>query len=208
MKAARMHLLIDGKVICHRFLPALCQVAASPDYMEYLCIRFTWTHVDTCMVSWATLHLAIQLLPHQDQCCIVLFIHDKLPLHASKFHPHLGSTLCPSCQRESEDYWHFLECDHVDRKKLFTHLKTTLTEITVKYSLQPSILTTFWLGLTAVRTDTPYPQIEADLPRPFNRYSAPKCALAGTSSITGESLPYGKRLLMYSTRTYHYLAVK
>jgi len=34
----------------------------------------------------------------------------------------------------------------------------------MKYSLHPSILTSFWLGLLALQTKTPYPQIEADLP--------------------------------------------
>jgi len=114
MAVARVHLLIDGKVICRRFLPALRQTAASPDYMEYLRIHFTWTHASTRMVSWPTLHMALKSLPCQDQCRIVLFIHDKLPLQASKFHPHPGSTLCPSCQCNHEDYWLFLECHHCE----------------------------------------------------------------------------------------------
>jgi len=94
----------------------------------------------------------------------VLFIHDKLPLCASKFYPHLGSTLCPSCKHVTEDYWHFLECDQVDRWKLFEQLKKQLTDVSTKHQLHPSILTTFWLGLLAICNDTPYPQIEADLP--------------------------------------------
>jgi len=73
-------------------------------------------------------------------------------------------TWCPSCQHDSEEHWHYLECDHAEHKKLFTHLKTNLTTIAVKYSLHPSMLTTFWLGLTAIQTDTLYPQIKADLP--------------------------------------------
>jgi len=116
------------------------------------------------MVSWATLNLALQSFPHPDQCHIVLFIHNKLPLHASKFNPHLGSTLCPSCKHKIENYWHFLECDQSERWTLFTQLKMDLSALTVKYSLHPSILMTFWLGLLTIRNDTPYPQIEAELP--------------------------------------------
>jgi len=106
--------MIDGKVICQQFLPALRTAAAAPNYMEYLWIQLTWTHTDMRTVSWPILKLALQNLPRSDQQRIVLFIHDKLPLRASKFHPHLGSTLCPMCRREPEDHWHFLECDHTD----------------------------------------------------------------------------------------------
>jgi len=163
MDAARTHLLIDGKVICHHFLPVLRQAAASPDYMEYLRIRFTWAHADTRMVSWMTLNLALRSFSHPDQHRLILFIHDKLLLCASKFHPHLGSTLCPSCQRETENYWHFLECDQIERRTLFMKLKMELNALAVKYCLHPNILTTFWLGLLAIHSDTPYPQIKVEL---------------------------------------------
>jgi len=36
-----------------------------------------------------------------------------------------------------------------------------------KHHLHPSVLITFWLGLLAIRNDTPYPQIEAELPPPL-----------------------------------------
>jgi len=78
MVAAWVQLLINGKVICQWFLPASRQAAATADYMEYLRIRFTWTHADTWTVSWPMLHLALQTLPHHDQQCIMLFIHNKL----------------------------------------------------------------------------------------------------------------------------------
>jgi len=133
--------------------------------MEYLQLHLTWTHTDMHTVSWLTMQLALQNLPHQDQQCIVLFIHDKLPLRTSKFHPHLGSTLCPLCKRE-KDHWHFLECNHKDWRKCFEQLRTDLNAVTEKYCLHPSVLTTFWLGL-AIRNDTPYPQIEAELPPPL-----------------------------------------
>jgi len=94
----------------------------------------------------------------------VLFIHDKLPLRTSKFHPHLGSPLCPSCRHDYEDVWHFFECQNLERRRLFTQLKQSLNDTTVKYSLHPAILMAFWMGLVAIRTDTPYPEIQADLP--------------------------------------------
>jgi len=72
--------------------------------------------------------------------------------------------MCPSCQRDTKNSWHFLECDHTERRKLFTQLKADLNAISVQHRLHPSILTTFWLGILAIRNDTPYPQIEAELP--------------------------------------------
>jgi len=102
--------------------------------------------------------------PCNDQHCLTLFIHGNLPIQASNFHPHLGSKFCPSCQREPKDTWHFFKCSNPEQKQLFHMLKTMLTALLLKYSLHPSILTVYWLGLLAIRSDTPFPNIQADLP--------------------------------------------
>jgi len=164
LEAASPHLIIRGKVICHTFLTALRQAATVPAYHNYLCNCFEWTQADLHQIQWHTLAMAINSFPCNDQRRLVLFIHDKLPLCSSKIYPHLGSILCPSCRREPKDYWHFLECDHPDRHRLFENLKTQLTAISRQYILHPSILTTFWLGLLAIRNDTPYPDIQGELP--------------------------------------------
>jgi len=164
LPAAQPHLIIDGHVICREYLSTIRQAAATPDYYEYLRKRFNWTTADLRKIQWTSLKRAIQLFNRNDQRRLVLFIHDKLPLRSSKFHPHLGSTLCPSCRREPEDYWHFLECHQTDRSKLFENLKRNLRDISNKHQLHPSILTVFWLGLIAIRNDTPYPDIQEDLP--------------------------------------------
>jgi len=56
------------------------------------------------------------------------------------------------------------ECQHSERRTLFTKLKGILASITIKYSLHPAILTTFWLGLLTIRNDLPYPDIANDIP--------------------------------------------
>jgi len=76
----------------------------------------------------------------------------------------MGSQLCPSCQRHPEDSTHFLECQHSDCKKIFEKLKNQLSALNSKFSLHPSILTTFWLGLLTIRNHTPYPNVLDDLP--------------------------------------------
>jgi len=162
-EAAQLHLRIDGHVICRRFIPALHQAHASLDYFEYLRLCFNWTSADLKMIHWQALQLALQSFPRNDQHWLVLFIHDKLPLRDSKFHPHMGSHLCPSCQHETEDYWHFLECDHTEQRQLFEKLKQQLGNISRKHQLHPSVLTTFWLGLLAIRHHTPYPEVQHDL---------------------------------------------
>jgi len=161
---AAPHLKIQGRLICRRVLLELRHAAAIPDYWDYLQQRFTWNHADLTTIQWETLKTSLNSFPRNDQCRIVLFMHGKLALRTSKFHPHLGSNLCPSCQRHPEDARHFLECQHVERRRLFSSLKTKLTEITMKYSLHPAILTTFWLGLLAIRHNTPYQAIQLELP--------------------------------------------
>jgi len=95
--AATPHLQINGKIICRKFIPALCEAAAKPPYWNYLQKKFQWTHSDTQNIHWSALNLALRSLPREDQWQIILFNHNKLPLQMSKFHPHLGSQLCPSC---------------------------------------------------------------------------------------------------------------
>ncbi len=120
-------------------------------YWDYLSKQFTWTHSNLMAIQWDTLKTSLNSFLCNDQCQLVLFIHNKLALCTSKFHPHLGSQLCPSCQCNPEDIWHFFECQYPDCCHLFSNLKQSLVAITTKYSLHPAILTTtFWLGLLTI----------------------------------------------------------
>ncbi len=121
-QVAEPHLTIAGKLICHKVLATLQNAAATPPYWEYLRKRFTWTQLDLTLIQWDTFTTALNSFPCNDQRRLVLFIHDKLALRMSKFHPHQGSQLCPSCQCEPEDIWHFFECPHIERRWLFSTL--------------------------------------------------------------------------------------
>ena len=99
------------------------------------------------------------LIMEFDSC--ILFGHQPPPLCYLYVG---GSELCPMCSRDPEDDWHFLECPHLTWRELFSKLKQQLAVLTSKHSLHPSILTTFWLGLLTIRHDTPYPDIQDDLP--------------------------------------------
>jgi len=166
-EAAQPHLLIAGKVICRRVIPTLRQAAAAPAYWDYLRKRYNWSQADLNGIQWTALATALNSFPLNDQRRLILFIHDKLPLRTSKFHPHMGSQLCPSCRRDPEDKWHFLQCQHPDRRQQFEKLRKTLIALTLKYTLHPGLLTAYWLGLLSVRTNTPYPPDLHELPPPL-----------------------------------------
>jgi len=119
---------------------------------------------ETKQINWEALTIAIRANHPNDQRRLVLFINGKLPLCTSKAHPHPGSQLCPSCQREPEDRRHFLECDNIDRRRLFENLHRTLNATATKFTLHPTVFTAIWLGLLAVRTRTQYPNIDNEVP--------------------------------------------
>jgi len=184
--AAQPHLCIAGKIICRRFLPALREQEARPAYHAYLCQKYNWTMDEASQVNWEALNLAICSTHPNDQRRIVLFINGKLLLRTSKAHPHPGSQLCPSCQRESEDKGHFLECNNIHRRRLFENFHRNLTALAVKFTLHPSVLTALWLGLLAVRTRTPYPNIHNDVPRDIAK------AIHSQTKIGWDQLYYGR----------------
>jgi len=76
----------------------------------------------------------------------------------------MGSQLCPSCHRHPEDKGHFLQCPHPEWRQLFAKLKANLTTFSIKYTLHPSILTAYWLGLVSISTATDYPTDTNELP--------------------------------------------
>ncbi len=151
----------------------LRMTAAAPAYWDYLRKKRNWTQADVQTIHWTSFRLALASLQSNDQRRIILLIHQKLPLRSSQFHPHMGSKLCPSCQRELEDAGHFLACQHPERRQQFELLRKQLLTISLKYDLHPGVLTSFWLGLATVRNTTPYPAINDELPielRPSLRY--------------------------------------
>jgi len=165
--AVQPHLIIGNKTICRNVLTALRQAASVPPYRKELKTCNQWSTRDFDNIDWTTIQSALSSFQLEDQRRIILFIHEKLPLRTSKAHPHHGSQLCPSCQREPEDAKHFLECCSPERKTLFAELKSKITLYTQKIRLHPCIFTTLWLGLATTRTDTPYPDISDEVLPPL-----------------------------------------
>jgi len=164
--AAKPHLIIGGKLICRKVIPTLQHVTSVQMYRRYLKTKLNLLESDLHKVDWEVLSIAMKAYQLEDQRRLVLFMNDKLPLRDSKAHPHYGSKLCPSCQRELETDTHLLACTHPSRAALFTTLKNSLTQLTQKLRLHPCILTALWLGLVATRTGSPYPPVLQELPQP------------------------------------------
>ncbi len=163
---AQPHLLIGNKTICRKVIPALRLATSVPPYQTALQQKYQWTRGDFDNIHWGNIDSALNSFPPEDQRRLILFLHDKLPLRASKAHLHHGSQMCPSCQREPEEARHFLECTHLDRnRRLFTNLKNNLTTYTHNIWLHPCIFTALWLGLVATRTNTVYPEIIDEVPQ-------------------------------------------
>jgi len=162
---AQPHLIIAGKLICRKVIPNLRQTTSALLYRRYLKDKFSWNEHSVNAVHWEVLSSTIKSFQLEDQRRLVLFINNKLPLRASKAHPHYGSKLCPSCQREAETAQHFMTCMHPTREALFRTLKESLSTMTQKLRLQPYLLTSLWLGLAAHRTGIDYPPILDDLPQ-------------------------------------------
>jgi len=110
--SAQPHLQIGGKIVCRNLITALRDATAVPPYLNYLKQKRQWTANAMRNVHWTALSTSISKFQMEDQRRLLLFINDKLPLRDSKAHPHIGSPLCPSCQREPENSRHFLECNH------------------------------------------------------------------------------------------------
>jgi len=77
---AQPHLQVAGKIICRKFIAALCDQAAFQDYDQYLREKFHWTPDEIKQIQWEVLKHAIRNTPPNNQRRIVLFINGKLPL--------------------------------------------------------------------------------------------------------------------------------
>jgi len=161
------HLWINGKIICWKVHTNLRNAIVVPPYRHYLQQKLGWTMGNMNNVHWTVLTSLLASFQQEDQQCLVLFLHNKLPLQASPMHPHYGSTLCPSCQWEPEDKGHFLACTYPECTALFHTLHQTLSQLSQKLQLHPCILTALWLGMITIQTNSPYPDVVNDIIPPM-----------------------------------------
>jgi len=166
--AAQPHLVIAGKLICRKVIPTLRQTTSAQPYRHHLKDKYQWTERELKNINWEVFASTLKSFQPEDQRRLILFSNEKLPLRASKAHPHYGSKLCPSCQRELETPHHFLSCTNATREEHFRNLRTSLNTMTRELCLHPCVLTTLWLGLVTTRTGTEYPLLLPELPQPLH----------------------------------------
>jgi len=168
-------------------------------YWDYLCKWFNYTPTDAQNICWAVLNSGFCSL--QGWWSIINNTYSVHSQQAPTMHLQIpfppGFSTVPILQHHQEGYWHFLKCDHQERCHLFEKLKQQLVESTSKHSLHPSILTIYWLGLLAVCTDTPYLEVQDDLPSVL-------CAVICYQNWLGwEHLYYGRLTKCWTATIYH-----
>jgi len=186
LPTAQPHLRIGGKIICRKVHCCLRHQIATPTYYSYLQKKFTWNSHELTHIHWMILGSSLDSFNPSDQRCLVHFLNGKLPLHDFKAHPHLGSHLCPSCQREPEDKRHFLQCNQPEQTAKFEEMKANLTTLTQNMGLHPCLATSLWLGLRTIRNGSNYPDIIQDLPYPLQG------AIQKQSRLGWDQLYYGR----------------
>jgi len=125
MPTTQPHLWIDGKLVCQKFRTMLVYTMSFPSYGTYLKKKHQWTQGDLKQVHWPVLKRTLHSFKHNNQRQLILFINDKLPLCASKAHPHHGSLLCPSCQQETKITGIFLNAPSRNARSCFQSVEST-----------------------------------------------------------------------------------
>jgi len=91
LPAAQPHLCIGKKIVCQNVLSSLRWTVSTPAYRAELQKKHHWSLLDFENINWTSFQAALKAFQSEDQRRIILFINDKLPLRASKAHPHHGS---------------------------------------------------------------------------------------------------------------------
>jgi len=160
--SAYPYLQLQDRIVVRELHESLRHAATSPDYREYLEEKHDWTPEDSSEVNWNAIKLAMKHVPSNQRRNLQKFIHDWLPYRASKRRGNVSheETLCPSCQQEPENHWHFLECADPKREQLYQRLLKDLQQIHVKQNVDGSLFYLLQAGLHAIHKQTAVPDVE------------------------------------------------
>jgi len=160
------HLYIQQCIIVRKIQQNLRDAAVTPNYRQYLMEKYQWTNRDCDNVNWNVIPLTMQRFPANDRQRLQKFLHDWLPLNGSHHTSRSAiTTLCPSCHKQDEDFWHFLECQHQPRPNLFRLLQKNLTALHVRHNIEPEMYQLLWQGLCSIRFNTPLPDPQDNYPQ-------------------------------------------
>jgi len=80
LSQAQHHFQIAGKLICCNVRMALQDATMLPPYHHYLKQKLQWTDHDLQQIHWNALISSLSYFQSEDQCQLVLFLNEKLPL--------------------------------------------------------------------------------------------------------------------------------
>jgi len=170
LPSAYPYLYIGKWLIVRKLQQTLRDAAVTPNYREYMLEKHQWANQDCNNVNWNALPLAMNWFNTNDHQRLQKFLHDWLPLN----HSHHASgtattTLCPSCHKQDEDFWHFLECHHQPRPNLFRTLQQNLTKLHLRYNIDPDLYQMLWQGLCSIRFNSPLPEPQGIYPEALHQ---------------------------------------
>jgi len=153
-------------IIVRKLQQALQDAAVMPNYHQYLIEKHNWMNQDCDNINWNVLPLAMNQFTTNDCQQLQKFLHDWLPLN-SRHHTSKSATttLCLSCHKQDEDFWHFLECQHQPCPTLFCNLQQNLTKLHLQHNIDPDLYQMLWQGICSICFNTPPSQTASNLPR-------------------------------------------
>jgi len=115
-----------------------------------MCRKHNWAPKDCDDINWRSLKLALRQFEKNDRQRLQKFLHDWLPLRASKHATSPASDrLCPVCRQAPETYWHFLECQHPSREEAYRQLQKAIQRHHERHNIDPHMLQLLWQGINA-----------------------------------------------------------
>ncbi len=113
-------------------------------------------------------------------------LHDWLPLNDFLFkQKQTHDRECPSCKNETEDHWHFLECQAPNRVESYQNLRSNLQAYAEKTKTSNELINLLWDGIKSIWK-------QKDL-KPADEYPVALQALYHSQKGIGwEQLMYGR----------------
>jgi len=143
-----------------------------------MCQKHNWTPKDCDGINWRLIKLALQQFEKNDQQCLQKFLHNWLPLHASKHATSPASNqICPVCRQAPETYWHFLECQHHTREEAYQHLQKAIQQHHKQHNIDLHMLQLLWQGLNATHQQYPIDKQLESYPEEFKLLFEKQCQI-------------------------------
>jgi len=178
------HLSIHGKIVIQEMAEVIRHATTMPEYMMHIQQKYKWTKEDCYKVNWNAIRLTMQHFKAQEWQILQKLLHDWLPLWASPRRDNvmLEQMLCWSCQWESQDYWHFLECNQENQEQQFEQLLEVIRTAHINNNIDGKLSKLFWTGLQAIHQNQAM-MVSSKFSDKLQEYMTNKTGSDGTNSF-------------------------